>query len=87
MAAHYFACSWLMTRWFWILSVSRTLTKVIFLWQRVNSHVRQVPGGLLVCVLLLCYHMVCRTLVTVCTNKDEGSSAVARLLEQYIRFC
>jgi hypothetical protein len=37
----------------------------------------QVPGGLLICVLLLCYHMACRTLVTVCTSRDKGSSAVA----------
>jgi hypothetical protein len=47
----------------------------------------QVPGGLLICVLLLCYHMACRTLVTACTSRDKGSSAVARLLEQYISFC
>lgn len=40
----------------------------------------QVPGGLLVRVLLLCYHMACRTLVTVCTSRDKVSSAVCKII-------
>jgi len=34
--------------------------------------------------LLLCYHMACRTLVTVCTSKDKGRMCSCKIISAVI---